>query len=85
MKSLCSALLDCLVLPLQEKLDDWRKTAVALDKDHAKEYKKQRAEVRKKSEQSVRIQKKNKKNKGSETAQKIVDASMQEVFSFFVS
>ena len=32
MKTLCSALLDCLVTPLQDRLDEWRRTAVALDK-----------------------------------------------------
>lgn len=63
MKTLCSALLDCLVMPLQDKVDGWRKTAIALDKDHSKEYKKLRGEIRKKSELSTRIQKKNKKNK----------------------
>ncbi len=25
MKTLCSALLDCLVLPLQDKMEDWKK------------------------------------------------------------
>lgn len=28
--------MDCLILPLQEKLEDWKKTVVNLDKDHAK-------------------------------------------------
>ena len=32
----CSAIMDCLVVPLQEKLEDWKKTVVNLDKDHAK-------------------------------------------------
>ena len=32
MKTLCSALLDCLVTPLQDRLDEGRRTAVALDK-----------------------------------------------------
>lgn len=31
-----SALMDCLIVPLQEKLDDWRKVAAQLEKDHAK-------------------------------------------------
>ena len=50
MKSLCSALLDCVVAPLHDRLDEWRRTAAALDKDHAKEYKKLRAEIKKKAE-----------------------------------
>jgi hypothetical protein len=28
--------MDCLVVPLQEKLEDWKKSVVGLDKDHAK-------------------------------------------------
>jgi len=29
-------LMDCLILPLQEKLEDWKKSTVQLDKDHSK-------------------------------------------------
>jgi len=28
--------MDCLVLPLQEKLEDWKKSLINLDKEHAK-------------------------------------------------
>jgi hypothetical protein len=31
-----SAIMDCLVVPLQEKLEDWKKTVINLDKEHAK-------------------------------------------------
>jgi len=31
----CSGLLESLVIPFQEQIDDWKKTAVHLDKDHA--------------------------------------------------
>ena len=75
MKTLCSALLDCLVLPLQDKLEDWRKTAITLDKDHAKEYKKLRAEIKKKCEIAAKAQKKRSKTKKTFMA----DASAQEV------
>jgi len=30
-----SDLMESLVIPLQEQIDDWKKTAVHLDKDHA--------------------------------------------------
>ena len=43
MKTLCSALLECMILPLQDKLEDWRKNVGILDKEHAKEYKKVRS------------------------------------------
>ena len=31
-----SAFMDCLIIPLQEKLEDWKKSLVYLDKEHAK-------------------------------------------------
>ncbi|KAK9308678.1 hypothetical protein QLX08_001407 [Tetragonisca angustula] len=58
MKSFTSAIMDCLVLPLQEKLEDWRKSLINLDKEHAKEYKKAKAELRKRSTDTLRLQKK---------------------------
>ena len=30
------AVLDCLMMPVQNKLEEWKKVASALDKDHAK-------------------------------------------------
>ncbi|XP_031367924.1 protein MTSS 2-like isoform X2 [Apis dorsata] len=58
MKSFTSAIMDCLVLPLQEKLEDWKKSLINLDKEHAKEYKKAKAELRKRSTDTLRLQKK---------------------------
>lgn len=58
MKSFTSAIMDCLVMPLQEKLEDWRKSLINLDKEHAKEYKKARAELKKRSTDTLRLQKK---------------------------
>ena len=43
-----------MVLPLQDKLEDWKKTGSQLDKDHAKEYKKIRADIKKKSDANSR-------------------------------
>ncbi len=54
--------MECLVLPLQDKLDDWRKGAAQLDKDHSKEYKKLRAEVRRRGDQHSRMAKKHAKS-----------------------
>lgn len=34
--SSCSALMDGLVTPLQDRIEEWKKTANQLDKDHAK-------------------------------------------------
>ena len=52
-----------MVLPLQDKLEDWKKSVNTLDKEHAKEYKKLRSDIKKKTENSLRVQKKNRKNK----------------------
>jgi len=78
MKSLCSALLDGLVLPLQDKMEEWKKVGHSLDKEHSKEYKKLRGELKKKSDNASRILKKHKKSKGSERDPK-VDQSLAEV------
>lgn len=58
MKSFTSAIMDCLVLPLQEKLEDWKKSLIHLDKEHTKEFKKARAELKKTSTDTLRLQKK---------------------------
>lgn len=81
MKTLCSALLDCMVLPMQDKLEEWRKSAALLDKEHAKEYKKLRSEIRKRSEAVQRAQKKQNKKKSSSDSHhaKAVDASVLEL------
>ena len=68
-----------MVMPLQDKLEDWRKNVSQLDKDHAKEYKKLRQEIKKKSDSSARVQKKNKKNKNNPEAQKLIEMAQGEV------
>ncbi|KDR12237.1 hypothetical protein L798_13845, partial [Zootermopsis nevadensis] len=74
----CSAIMDCLVVPLQEKLEDWRKSVVNLDKEHAKEYKRARAELKKRSTDTLRLQKKARKGKNWEL-QRRVETSQQDV------
>ncbi|XP_066592789.1 protein MTSS 2 isoform X2 [Prorops nasuta] len=58
MKSFTCAIMDFLVMPLQEKLEDWKKSLINLDKEHAKEYKRARAELKKQSTDTLRLQKK---------------------------
>uniref|UniRef100_A0A8D8Y5B7 Metastasis suppressor protein 1 n=1 Tax=Cacopsylla melanoneura TaxID=428564 RepID=A0A8D8Y5B7_9HEMI len=58
MKTFTSALMDCLVVPLQEKLEEWKKSVLTLDKEHAREYKKARSELKKRSTDTLRLQKK---------------------------
>ncbi|XP_063042250.1 protein MTSS 1-like isoform X2 [Engraulis encrasicolus] len=61
LRQLSMALIDCLVNPLQDQIEDWKKGANSLDKDHAKEYKKARQEIKKKSSDTLKLQKKAKK------------------------
>ncbi|KPM08370.1 IMD domain containing protein [Sarcoptes scabiei] len=47
LKSYASALFDCLILPLQERLEEWKKTTIQLDKERSKELKRLRHELKK--------------------------------------
>ncbi|MEE6506530.1 hypothetical protein FKM82_007715 [Ascaphus truei] len=61
LKHLTVALTDSLINPLEIKVEEWKKIANQLDKDHAKEYKKARADIKKKSSDTIKLQKKVKK------------------------
>ena len=39
--------MDCLIVPLQQSLEEWKKVNAQLDKEHSKEYKKYRQELKK--------------------------------------
>ncbi|XP_072374690.1 protein MTSS 2-like isoform X11 [Scyliorhinus torazame] len=56
-----NALMESLISPLQERIEDWKKSANQLDKDHAKEYKRARHEIKKKSSDTLKLQKKARK------------------------
>ncbi|XP_035038868.2 protein MTSS 1 isoform X7 [Hippoglossus stenolepis] len=73
--------LDCLINPLQEQMEEWKKVANTLDKDHAKEYKKARQEIKKKSSDTLKLQKKAKKADvfGRGDLQPQLDSAMQDV------
>uniref|UniRef100_A0A1S4GPF3 IMD domain-containing protein n=1 Tax=Anopheles gambiae TaxID=7165 RepID=A0A1S4GPF3_ANOGA len=78
MKTFTTAIMDCLVVPLQEKLEDWKKQVTVIDKDHAKEYKRCRAELKKRSSDTLRLQKKAKKG-AADNLHVLVESSMQDV------
>ncbi|XP_038666126.1 protein MTSS 1-like isoform X17 [Scyliorhinus canicula] len=61
LRQFSAALIDCLINPLQDQMEEWKKVANQLDKDHAKEYKKARQEIKKKSSDTLKLQKKAKK------------------------
>ncbi|XP_067467973.1 protein MTSS 1-like isoform X5 [Thunnus thynnus] len=73
--------LDCLINPLQEQMEEWKRVANTLDKDHAKEYKKARQEIKKRSSDTLKLQKKAKKADvfGRGDIQPQLDSAMQDV------
>ncbi|XP_016367771.1 MTSS1-like protein isoform X3 [Sinocyclocheilus rhinocerous] len=77
LKLFTTALMDNLITPLELKIEEWKKVASQLDKDHAKEYKKARAEIKKKSSDTIKLQKKVKKGKGEVRMQ--LDSALQDV------
>ncbi|XP_073809152.1 protein MTSS 1 isoform X7 [Danio rerio] len=77
LKLFTTALMDNLITPLELKIEEWKKVASQLDKDHAKEYKKARSEIKKKSSDTIKLQKKVKKGKDEVRMQ--LDSALQDV------
>uniref|UniRef100_A0A8C5CC79 MTSS I-BAR domain containing 2b n=1 Tax=Gadus morhua TaxID=8049 RepID=A0A8C5CC79_GADMO len=77
LRQFTNALMESLICPLQDRIEDWKKTANQLDKDHAKEYKRSRHEIKKKSSDTIKLQKKARKGRGDLQPQ--VDSAMQDV------
>ncbi|XP_037304380.2 protein MTSS 2 isoform X5 [Pungitius pungitius] len=77
LRQFTNALMESLINPLQDKIEDWKKTANQLDKDHAKEYKRSRHEIKKKSSDTMKLQKK--ARKGRVDLQPQLDSAMQDV------
>ncbi|XP_046702082.1 protein MTSS 1-like isoform X14 [Silurus meridionalis] len=77
LKQFSTTFTDCLINPLQEQLEEWKRGANTLDKDHAKEYKKARQEIKKKSSDTLKLQKKAKKGRGDIQPQ--LDSAVQDV------
>uniref|UniRef100_A0A8C9SUY3 MTSS I-BAR domain containing 2 n=1 Tax=Scleropages formosus TaxID=113540 RepID=A0A8C9SUY3_SCLFO len=72
-----NALMESLITPLQDRIEEWKKTANQLDKDHAKEYKRSRHEIKKKSSDTLKLQKKARKGRGDLQPQ--LDSAIQDV------
>uniref|UniRef100_A0A670YHH1 MTSS I-BAR domain containing 2 n=1 Tax=Pseudonaja textilis TaxID=8673 RepID=A0A670YHH1_PSETE len=77
-----NALMESLINPLQERIEDWKKTANQLDKDHAKEYKRARHEIKKKSSDTLKLQKKARKGRGDLQPQ--LDNALQDVNDLYL-
>ncbi|XP_070139509.1 pneumococcal serine-rich repeat protein isoform X4 [Drosophila kikkawai] len=78
LKTFTSAIMDCLVQPLQDRIEDWKRTVATIDKDHAKEYKRCRSELKKRSSDTLRLQKKARKGQ-TDGLQSLMDSHMQDV------
>lgn len=59
-------------------MEDWKRQVAVIDKEHAKEYKRCRAELKKRSTDTLRLQKKAKKGQ-SDSIQSLVESSMHDI------
>ncbi|XP_011603778.2 protein MTSS 1 isoform X2 [Takifugu rubripes] len=62
LKQFSITFMEGLINPLQEQLEEWKRGVNTLDKDYAKEFKKARQEIKKKSSDTLKLQKKAKKD-----------------------
>ncbi|XP_031756693.1 protein MTSS 2 isoform X3 [Xenopus tropicalis] len=80
-----NALMESLINPLQERIEDWKKTANTLDKEHAREYKRARHEIKKKSSDTLKLQKKARKEVlGKGDLQPQLDHALQDVNDMYL-
>uniref|UniRef100_A0A1A8G237 Metastasis suppressor 1 n=1 Tax=Nothobranchius korthausae TaxID=1143690 RepID=A0A1A8G237_9TELE len=86
LKQFSMCFLEGLINPLQEQMEDWKKGVNTLDKDHAKEYKRARQEIKKKSSDTLKLQKKAKKadNLGRGDIQPQLHSAMQDVSDKYI-
>ncbi|XP_021396776.2 protein MTSS 2 isoform X3 [Lonchura striata] len=85
LRQFTNALMESLINPLQDRIEDWKKTANQLDKDHAKEYKRARHEIKKKSSDTLKLQKKARKELlGKGDLQPQLDNALQDVNDMYL-
>ncbi|KAM4568224.1 protein MTSS 1-like isoform 4-T5 [Fundulus diaphanus] len=86
LKQFSMGFLEGLINPLQEQMEEWKKGVNTLDKDHAKEYKRARQEIKKKSSDTLKLQKKAKKadNHGRGDFQPQLNSAMQDVSDKYI-
>ncbi|XP_041843161.1 protein MTSS 1-like isoform X7 [Melanotaenia boesemani] len=82
LKQFSMCFLEGLINPLQEQMEEWKRGVNILDKDHAKEYKRARQEIKKKSSDTLKLQKKAKKGRGDFQPQ--LDSAMQDVSDKYI-
>ncbi|XP_015271928.1 PREDICTED: MTSS1-like protein, partial [Gekko japonicus] len=85
LRQFTNALMESLINPLQDRIEDWKKTANQLDKDHAKDYKRARHEIKKKSSDTLKLQKKARKELlGKGDLQPQLDNALQDVSDMYL-
>uniref|UniRef100_A0A3P9JVA6 MTSS I-BAR domain containing 1 n=1 Tax=Oryzias latipes TaxID=8090 RepID=A0A3P9JVA6_ORYLA len=82
LKQFSMCFLEGLINPLQEQMEEWKRGVNTLDKDHAKEYKRARQEIKKKSSDTLKLQKKAKKGRGDIQPQ--LNSAMQDVSDKYI-
>ncbi|KAK2844319.1 hypothetical protein Q5P01_010978 [Channa striata] len=82
LKQFSIGFLEGLINPLQEQMEEWKRGVNTLDKDHTKEYKRARQEIKKKSSDTLKLQKKAKKGRGDIQPQ--LDSAMQDVSDKYI-
>ncbi|CAL9705461.1 unnamed protein product [Knipowitschia caucasica] len=82
LKHFSMVFMEGLLGPLQEQMEEWKRGLNSLDKDHAKEYKRARQEIKKKSSDTLKLQKKAKKGRGDFQPQ--LDSAMQDVSDKYI-
>ncbi|XP_068425473.1 protein MTSS 1-like isoform X10 [Clinocottus analis] len=82
LKHFSMAFLEGLINPLQDQMEEWKRGVNTLDKDHAKEYKRARQDIKKKSSDTLKLQKKAKKGRGDIQPQ--LDSAMQDVSDKYI-
>ncbi|CAK8671933.1 unnamed protein product [Clavelina lepadiformis] len=71
LKHFTNSMLDNLLCPVQDRLEEWKKVANQLEKDHTKDYKKAMHEIKKRNTDSVRLQKKARKGSKTDVQQQL--------------
>ncbi|XP_044289950.1 protein MTSS 2 isoform X6 [Varanus komodoensis] len=85
LRQFTNALVESLINPLQDRIEDWKKSANQLDKDHAKEYKRARHEIKKKASDTLKLQKKARKELlGKGDLQPQLDSALQDVNDMYL-
>ncbi|CAF0963739.1 unnamed protein product [Adineta steineri] len=86
LKSFTSSLVETFIQPLNERIEEWKKSANTLDKDHAKglkDYKKLRNELRKKATETAKLQKKCRKLPKHDILHNKLNSAIQEVSNYY--